>query len=188
MKTPLLLPMLASLCLTAVANSQNPDQPRRDSEPRREREPEVRRDSPEARKPRPDMPRPEARPELRLDEGRHFSPGEARGERHPDFRRPNRPRPVPPEIQELREQVQRLTMQVRELRELVERRDGFKHHKMDRRGPGPGPDSRGSRPPMPPTGDTRDGDHRPHGDGPKPQGDGPKAHGDHRPEGNPPPR
>jgi hypothetical protein len=209
MKTKLLLPILATLCLTGVAFSQSPDQPRRQPEPQR--------DSPEARKSRPDAVRSEARRDegrrskLREEMRRRFEarmkdPHNSQGGSRPEFRRPpagdraqspdRSPgfRPVPPELQALRDQVGRLTREVQELRAIVTARHDssrpglrapYHHHR------GPGPASADQRPSRH---DFRKGDHRPHGDAaarghdrPHPPGDGPKPRGDREPHGNPPP-
>ena len=81
MKAPFLLPMLATLCFTGAANSQSPDQPRREPERQPRENSEARRPNPEqprpeARKSNPDQPRSDARPEVRRDEGQR---PEARG-------------------------------------------------------------------------------------------------------------
>ena len=243
MKAQLLLPMLATLCFTGAANSQSPDQPRREPE----RPP---RENPEARKPNPDQPRPEIRranpepsrseirkpnpgpppPEARREEGRRPEPGalapwQRRSEmgqggprdgdrsRTPEMRRPSAGdwpdasrrspgfSPPPPgsrggpdPLHELREQVQRLTREVHELRAMLEsqrhhmeqfaerRRSGFQPPML--RGEA-SPGSRDSHAPMSPKRDFHRGDQRSHGDGgpqenakPHPPGDRPTPHGD----------
>lgn len=238
--------MLATLCFTGAANSQTPDQPRREPE----RSP---RENPEARRPNPDQPRPEIRsanpepprPEARREEGRKpatgaLAPWQRRSEmrkdeprngdrsRTPEIRRPSvgdrqdasrrspgsspvppGPRSGPDPLGELREQVQRLTRQVHELRAMLEaqrsgmqrlaerRRSGFQPP-VHRSGPAPG--SRDSQAPMPPRQDSRRADRRPHGDAgaqenarPHPPRDHPMPHGDRDTsgdrdrQGNPPP-
>jgi hypothetical protein len=225
----LLLPCVATLCFTAIANSQNPDQPRHEPEPRRA--------APEAQNPRPGVLRPEARreeprrTELREEMRRRFEarmngPRDPQGGPPPPLRRPpveNPPgamihrsetRSVPPELQELRDQVRRLTYEVQRLREMVvasqgsrsEHRPSPAFQPPSRRG-GPDAASHGPRPPMPPRNAPQrgnpqpGGEHAPRGDGggqpkgrPHPPGDAPQPQGDrapqgdHRPEGNPPPR
>lgn len=194
MKLQLLLPMLASLCITSAANSQSPDQPRREPE----RQP---RETPEARKPTPDQPRPEARrDEGQRGESRGLAPrrpesqsrGSRDGERHrmPEARRPqsgDRPdmhrhspgfAPMPPgprggpdALNELREQVRTLTRQVHELREMMEaQRNGMQRLAEQHRSgfhrsfPRGGPKS-GSRESQPPKGDAHRGENHSHGDG-----------------------
>lgn len=88
MKAQFLLPMLATLCFTGAANSQSPDQPRREPDRPPRENPEARRPSPdqpraETRRANPDQPRPEIRranpepprPETRREESRHPAPG-----------------------------------------------------------------------------------------------------------------
>ncbi len=213
MKSQLLLPMLATLTLAVAANAQPPEPPRPQPEPRR--------DAPEARRPQPNALNPEAR----RAENRRFTPRNPQpppprefhrspGEHRPEARGHHRGfRPVPPEIQELRDQVRRLTREVEELRRIVGARQDSRayqgrsehHHRPDFRPPqqrgGPGADAHHPRPQMPPMnaphrgGPSREGDQRPHGDaGPnsrgtdRPHPPGPRPEDRHEPHGNPPPK
>lgn len=234
--------MLATLCFTGAANSQTPDQPRREPERSPRENPEARRPNPdqpraETRKANPDQPRPEIRsanpepprPEARREEGRHpatgaLAPWRRRSEmrkdeprdgdrsRTPEMRRPSAgdrqdasrrspgfspplpgTRGGPDPLHELREQVQRLTREVHELRAMLELQRHHMQQFAERRRSGFQPpfarggsasESRDSHAPMPPKRDFHRGDRRP------PQGDaGPQEKAKpHPPEDRPMPR
>ena len=111
MKAQFFLPMLATLCFTGAANSQSPDQPRREPERQPRENSEARRPNPdqprpEARKSNPDQPRSDGRSEARRSEGqrpearglapwqrrsdaRESAPREGERSGHSDLRRPS---------------------------------------------------------------------------------------------------
>lgn len=163
MKAQLLLPMFATLCFTGAANSQPPEQPRREPE----RPP---RESPEARRPNPDQPRPEARksnPDQPRPEIRRANPEPPRPEvrkPNPDQPRPEirRPNPEPPRPETRREEGRHPAPGA--LAPWLRRPE------MGKGGPREGDRSRTPEMHRPSAGDRPDASHRSPGFGPPPPG------------------